>query len=89
MQLHLKKTSGDNDNSNSESQMQIKMESINQTERQNEEVYYVYSNTFSQCGKQSNRHPRQPGRDGYRTRNQGNFQQQSIQGRNFTRGSQS
>ena len=43
MQLQSKKFFGDNGNSNSESQLQIKMESINQTEHQNEEVYCGYN----------------------------------------------
>ena len=80
MQLQLKKIFGDNDNSNSELQVQIKMELINQTEHQNEEVHvnYGYDNTFSQCGKRSNRYLRPPSRDGYHMRNRGNFQQQSF-----------
>ena len=55
-------------------QVQIKMELINQTEHQNEEVYYKYNNTFSQHGKQSNRYLRPSSHGGYRMRNQGNFQ---------------
>ena len=88
MQLQLRTIFEDNDNSNSESQVQIKMELITQTEHQNEKVYYGY-NTFSQCGKQSNRYLRPSTRGGYRMRNRGNFQQQSFRGRNFIRGSQS
>ena len=87
--MQLKKIFGDSDNSNFESQIQIKMELINQTEHQNEEVYYGYNNTFIQRGKQSNRYLRPSSRGGYRMRNRGNFQQQSLRGRNFTRGSQS
>ena len=78
MQLQLKKIFGGNDNSSSESQVQIKMELINQTEHQNEEVYYGYNNTFSQCGKQSNQYLKPSSRGGYRMRHRGNFQQQSF-----------
>ena len=46
MQLQLKKIFGDNENSNFESQMNIKMQLINQTKHQNEEIYHGYSNIY-------------------------------------------
>ena len=46
MQLQLKKIFGDNGNSNFESQMNIKMQLINQTKHQDEEIYHGYSNIY-------------------------------------------